>query len=393
MPLYQYQAYDKQGRPQKGAIEASNLTDAKSKLRGQGLMVAKLSEQKQAGKRSAIKGEELVMFTLQLSQLVSAGLPLYESILTLEEQCRTERYHGVVLSLAEKVKAGRSLSGAMAQHPDSFDKLYCSMVAAGEAAGALALVLQRLSDFLNKQLKLRQQISTALIYPSILATFALVLVVGMLTFMVPMLEGLLADRELNSITQIVLTASYLFTNYWWLLLILLTGCSTGLYFWLRTPKGALTTERILMRTPYIGGLMIRSSLSRFSRTMATLLQGGLTLVDALGLARDVMRNHTLEELITQAQARVIEGSTFSEELRKISILPPLIGRLAAVAEDTGESGQMWNNIADIYENELEKHLGRVVALAQPVILVLMGVVVGFILMGILIPLTDISSFT
>ncbi len=393
MPLYQYQAFDSQGRSKKGAIEATGLTDAKEKLRSQGLMVSNVSEQQAGGRANTLHGEELVLFTMQLSQLISAGLPLYESINTLEEQYRTERYHRVLLSLSEKVKAGSSLSAAMADHPQSFDRLYCSMVAAGEAAGALAMVLDRLSKFLSTQLRLRQQIVTSMIYPAVLGGFAFLLIIGMLSFVVPMLEELLEGRELNQLTRFVLGASHVFVGYWWLLIIGTVGSITGLYFWFRSDQGKRLTERTLMRTPIVGSLMIRAALSRFARTMATLLEGGITLVEALRLGRGVLRNQQLEQRIQEAEARVVEGATLSQELKRVKQFPPLVPRLIAVAEDTGESAKMWSNIADIFEGELEKNLSRVVALAQPVILVFMGFTIGLILLGILLPLSDISALT
>ncbi len=393
MPLFQYKAYDKAGKSRRGAIEARDPNSAKEKLRDQGLMVATLAlKEAHFWEQRGLAPDTLTIFTLQLAQLLKAGLPLYEGLLTLEEQYRDEHAHAVILSLAERVRAGASLSEAMGGYPESFDTLYCSMVAAGEAAGALDKVLERLSQFLVRQQKLRKQLITAMIYPAILSGFCLVVIALLLGFVVPSLQGIFADRELNTFTQLVMGVSTFFNSYGWVLVpLVVLGAGVG-YLQLQKPSGRLLIERWNLKLPLVKTLTVQAALARFSRTMATLQEGGLTVVDALALAKGVMQNHILEEIIDKAAARIHEGSNLSEELRQHPLMPKFVSRMLAVGEETGNTTAMWGQIADLYEGEVEKTVGRLMALAQPVILIVMGVIIGSVLLAILLPLTDISGF-
>lgn len=393
MPLYQYQYVDGQKRKRSGIIEAQGDREAKEKLREQGLLVIQLSLKDKVSKKQNLKGDQLLAFTIQLSQLINAGVPLYESLLAIEEQSRGESYHRVVLSLCEQIRTGTSLSQAMATCPDSFDRLYCGMVAAGEAVGVLGPVLEKLNQFLSRQMKLKKQISTAMIYPGILGGFSLLIIGVLLGFVVPALEGMFADRQLNSFTNAVLVISHFFRGYWWLYLPLLGG---GLFWgiWkIRSPQGRLWLEKKSVKVPLLKTLVIQTAIARFARTMGTLLQGGLSMMEALRISRGVMRNVVLEKEIQAAETKIIEGHSLSQELGRSAYVPRLVSRMLAVGEESGTSVAMLNRIADMYEHEIEKTLDRVMALAQPVILIVMGVVIGTVLLAILLPLTDVSSFS
>lgn len=391
MPVYEYQAYDSSGKSVRGVFEAPNEADAKDKLREQGLMVSALGTP--SGKRSkhSLSGDHLVNFTLQLSQLLNAGLPLYETLRSVEEQYRGEKFHRIILSLCEQVKSGTPLSQAMASYPGSFNRLYCSMIAAGEASGSLDRVLERLGQFLDRQMKLRKQVVTALVYPLVLAVFSLMVIAMLLGFVIPSMEGIFEGRELNNFTQFILGTSHFFRDSW-LHLLLGAALGLGVALWkLRSPKGKLWRERMSLRLPFVRKLVVQAALARFARTMATLQKGGLTLIDALRLSRGVMQNHCLEEVIEHAEERVIEGSSLSKQLSRSSLIPALVWRMLKIGEEAGSTEGIWERVADIYEGELEKSLSRLMALAQPIILIIMGVIIGSVLLAVLLPLTDISS--
>lgn len=393
MPLYQYQYVDGKGKKRSGLIEAQSDREAKDKLREQGLLVLNLGTKKKINTRQNLKGDHLLAFTVQLSQLVNAGVPLYESLVALEEQMRGEPFHRIVLSLSEQIKTGLSLSAAMGQYPESFDKLYCAMVASGEAAGALGTILDKLSQLLSRQMKLKKQISTALIYPAILGGFSLLVISVLLGFVVPSLEGIFADRELNSFTNFVLSASYIFRSYWWVYVPLLVGGALWGYWKLRSEKGKLWLEKTLLRLPIVKNLTIQTAVARFCRTMATLLQGGLSMIDSLRSARAVMRNVVLEQEVQDAEVKIIEGHSLSQELGRSKYMPKLVSRMLAIGEESGTTVVMLGKVAEMYEQELEKTLDRVMALAQPVILIVMGIVIGTVLLAVLLPMTDVGSFT
>lgn len=393
MPLYQYQYVDSQGKRRSGVIEAQADREAKEKLREQGVLVTQLQIKTKVNKKQNLKGDNLLAFTVQLSQLINAGVPLYESLIAIEEQARGESYHRIVLSLCEQIRTGMSLSNAMGAYPDSFDRLYCGMVAAGEAVGALGPVLEKLTYFLERQMKLKKQITTAMIYPGVLGGFSLLIIGLLLGFVVPSLEGIFADRKLNAFTNGVLAFSHLFRAYWWLYIPLLVGGITWGVWKIRSPQGKLWLEKSVLRVPLLKNLVIQTAVARFCRTLGTLLQGGLSMMEALRISRGVMRNVVLEKEIQVAEGKIIEGHSLSQELGKSAYMPSLVSRMLAVGEESGTSVTMLNRIADMYEQEIEKTLDRVMALAQPLILIVMGLVIGTVLLAILLPLTDVSSFS
>lgn len=393
MPIYHYQAIDASGKKRSGMTEAQTEREAKDKLRDLGLMVIKISTKNAVASKQNLKGDNLVTFTVQLSQLVNAGIPLYESLMALEEQYRNEPFHRIILSLCEQIKAGMPLSMAMASFPDSFDRLYCAMITAGESAGALDIVLDKLSQLLRKQNKLKKQITTSLIYPGILASFSFLIILLLLGFVVPSIEGIFADRDLNGFTQFILNVSHIFRDYWWVYVPLIAGIASYVAIKIRSPEGKLWMETFFLKVPVIRTLMIQTAIARFCRTMGTMQQGGLTMIDSLRISREVMGNVVLEKEVKHAEEKIIEGSSLSIELSKSKLIPQMVPRMLSVGEESGSTVIMLNKIADMYEEELEKSLDRLMALSQPVILIAMGTIIGFVMLGILLPLTDIGSFT
>lgn len=393
MPLYQYQYVDSLGKRKTGAIEAQGDREAKEKLREQGFLVTQLQVKSKVNKKQNLKGDNLLAFTVQLSQLINAGVPLYESLIALEEQSRGDAYHRVILSICEHIRSGTSLSVAMGTYPESFDKLYCGMVAAGEAVGALGPVLEKLTQFLSSSMKLKKQIITAMIYPGILGGFSLLIIGVLLGFVVPSLEGIFAERKLNAFTNGVLAFSHLFREYWWLYFPIIIVSLTWGIWQLRSAKGRLWVERTLLKIPLLKTLVIQTAVARFCRTMGTLLQGGLSMIESLRISRNIMRNVVLEKEIQIAEGKIIEGHSLSQELKRSAYFPQLVARMLAVGEESGTNVVMLNRIADMYEGEIEKTLDRVMAMAQPVILIVMGLVIGTVLLAILLPLTDVSSFS
>ncbi len=392
MPLYHYNYVDSSGKRRSGHIEASSDQDAKVKLREQGVLVTQIRTKTKFNKKQHFKGENLLSFTIQLSQLINAGIPLYESLIAIEEQTRGESYHRIILSLCEQIKSGVPLSKAMATYPESFNKLYCGMVAAGEAVGLLGTVLEKLTVFLNRQMKLKKQISTAMIYPCILGGFSFLIVCMLLGFVVPSLESIFAERELNTFTSAVLGLSYIFRTYWWLYLPLIIGVVGTAIWYFKTDKGKLWIEKTLLRLPVIRTLVIQTAVARFCRTMGTLLQGGLNMIESLRISKGVIKNSILEKEIEVAEAKIIEGRSLSYELGRSKYFPSLVSKMLAVGEESGTTINMLSSIADMYEQELEKTLDRVMALSQPIILIVMGLIIGTVLLAIMLPLTDVSSF-
>ncbi len=391
--LFEYRYIDGKGKKKRGLIDALHLDEAKEKLLSQKTLLISLNKASPKKKNSnRLKKEALITFTTQLAGLLQAGMPLYESLLSLEEQYRQDSFHSVLLTLCEQIKGGSSLSDALNKFPDSFNRIYCSMVAAGESVGALDVTLDKLATLLAKQNKLKKQIITALIYPTLLFGFSMVVIFLMLTFVIPSLEALFEDRDVNRFTKAVMVFSNFLTHKWMYYTPLTAASLATLYFSLTSEKGKRWLQRQLLRLPILKTLIIQTAIARFSRTMSTLLQGGVSLIQALQISRKVMQSPIFEEIIEKAEANIIAGSLLSTELKKSPLIPSLVPRMLAIGEEGGNASQMLQKIADMYEDDIEKSLTRITALAQPVILVFMGGVVGLIMIAVLLPLTDVSAF-
>ena len=393
MALYCYDAIDAKGKNKSGSFEAASEKEVRERLREQKLLATSVRAKKKKRSQTLLKGQNLLNVTIQLAQLLTAGLPLYESLVALEAQYREEEWNSVLRDLAERVKAGDALSSAMARHPRSFDTLYTAMIAAGETTGSLGAIFERLAKLLDRQLKLKKQIVTAMIYPALLGGFAFLVLILLLTFVVPSMEELFEGRSLNGFTGAVLAVSHLLQRYWPALILAGAGAGAVASWHLKTDRGRLQAHRLWMRLPLLRAALVRTAIARFTRTMGTLQEGGVPMVEALHIARRVMRNPSLEKVVDDAETKMIEGSSLSAELGKSPLIPPLVTRMLSVGEETGGIASMFHKIADLYEEEVEKTLTRLTALAQPVILLVMGGIVGIVMLAVLLPLTDITSIT
>ncbi len=393
--LYRYDYITIEGKKRHASLEAGSLREAKERLRHQKIWVTALREMKQSKSKrpsARLKKQALFTFTTQLASLLQAGMPLYEGLLCLEDQYRQEPFHPLLLSLGDQIKSGASLSSAMKLFPTSFNKLYCALIAAGEAAGTLGSTLESLASLLQKQLKLEKQVLTALLYPALLLSFSLIVIGIMLTCVIPSLESLFEGRDVASFTRVVIGCSHFFTRGWPIYLPLIGGITLLSLSVCRSHRFKRLLQKLWLKIPVIKTVVTQSAVARFSRTMSTLLKEGVPLVEALQIARKTMRNPHLEEVIEQSEKQVVEGSMLSQELKKSSLIPPLVPRMLAIAEEGGDSAKMLGKIADLYEEEVERSLTRAVSLVQPLILLLMGTVVGLIMFAVLLPLSDVSSF-
>ncbi|MFN4173638.1 MAG: type II secretion system F family protein, partial [Parachlamydiaceae bacterium] len=320
-------------------------------------------------------------------------IPLYESLVALEEQMRQSKAHRVILSLSEQVKGGSSLSQAMQTFPASFDPLYTSMIAASEASGNMSETLEKLHTLLQKREKLKKELMTAMIYPAILAGFALVVIIVMLTFVIPSIEGIFSGNSVNSYTKFVIELSHFFREKAYIYLPLLIGVFTLFFFQVRKPKVKEWVFKRLVKAPVIGRIMIKAASARFCRTLASLLLGGVPMIEALKLSRFTLQNPLMEEEMKRCEDRLIEGSRLSYEWNQSRYMPKIAARMAAIGEESGNLAPMLNKVADIFEDELDKTLKRTLALIQPVILLVMGAIIGLILIAVLLPLTDLSNLS
>jgi general secretion pathway protein F/type IV pilus assembly protein PilC len=393
MPLYQYDAINEKGKKYRATLDADSLQDAKLKLIKRQIPVLQVESIEGKKLKNSLSKSELLGLTQELARLLQAGLPLYETLSALEEKYRKQKAHSLLLSLSDLVKSGLSFSTALSRHPETFDLLYISMVANAEKTGRLAKALQELGDLIDRQLKVKKQILSALLYPALLTGFCLIVLSSLLFYVIPSLRELFEGRELHPFTSLVFAASSLACKGKWILLFVLLSFLSFLSATLYSPRLKEKMYKILCKAPFFKSLFLKVAFVRFSRASATLLEGGLPLIQAFSQARHVMGHPLLEEVIRRAEERISQGEPVHAPFQNHPMVPPLISRMLGIAEEGGKLPFMLDQIARIYEDELEKTLTHFATVAQPLLLLILGGIIGFVLLSVLLPMTDVSSFT
>jgi general secretion pathway protein F/type IV pilus assembly protein PilC len=391
MGLFRYQALAANGKKVTGVIDADSLLLAKERLRKEQVLVTHLEVLQETRKGIVLPPPLLLDFTRSLGQLFRAGLPLYESLLTLEEKYRGNKAHPLFLDLCDRLKSGSSFSEALKHYPRSFNEVYVCMVKAAEQTGSLPHIFDQLYFLISRQHKLKKQLLSALTYPAFLAGFCFLVTLVLLLFVVPSMAELFEGRTLHPLTQMVLSLSRFITHYGSLMLLGVVGFTALTVTWARRAESRILFHKLMLKLPFLKTLILQSSLIRFCRCASILLTGGVPLLEALSLSRKVMHNALLEEVIGDAASSVAEGKSLSGELQKSPYIPSLMIRMLALSEETGKVAPMLHNVAEIYEEELEKNLTQLTTLLQPILLLLLGLIVGVVLLSVLIPLTDVSS--
>ena len=392
MPLYRYQAVSESGKSIKGVIDADSLLVAKERLRKQQILITSILLLQNKENQISLPKPMLMAFTRELAQLLKAGLPLYESLLTIEEKYRKHKSHPLFLDLCDHLKNGSSFSSALKRYPATFDRIYLSMVQVAEQSGNIAPVFEQLAQLIARQQNLKKQLSSALIYPSFLALFCFFAVCGLLFFVVPSMKELFEDRALHPITATVIAISNAANAYATWLLAFFTTLILSLVFALRTPRSKVFLYEMSLKLPIAKTLLLHSALVRLCRSLSMLLGGGVPLLEALALSRNVVKSPLIEAAIVSAEKKVAQGERLSAAF-KDSVLPPLVLRMLALSEETGKMNEAFFHLSEIYEEEMEKHLSQLTTFLQPALLITLGAVVGLVVLSILLPLTDVSSFT
>lgn len=392
MPLYRYHALARDGKKTAGVIHADSYEVARELLHKQKVYVVKLLKYKDKAQALHLPGTLLIAFTRDLSQLLKAGLPLYESLLAIEEKYRAHKAHPLFLDVCDKVKHGKTLSSALSTYPKTFDQIYISMIASAEETGSLPATFLQLEQLISKQHKLKKQLISSMIYPLFLLSFCCVVVVALFFFLIPSMQQLFEGRTLHPMTQCVLSTSVFLREHGFILTIGIFITVTGSVIFLSREQGKRMLQKGFLKIPILNRMITQAVLVRFCRALSVMLSGSVSLIEALKLSKKIMNNPLFEEVITRAEVKVMQGGTLSEELGKSPLIPSLVIRMLSISEETGNASEMLHNIADIYEEELEKGLTRFTSLLQPVMLLFLAVVVGVVILSILLPLTDVGSF-
>ncbi len=398
MPKFKYVGFTSQGKKVENTIEAENARDAKKMLRRQNIRATKVIApsilEVDLGQWMVDKGiakpfgqAELMRFTRQLAILINAGVPIMECLEILHKQEQNMVLKRVVKNVSLQVEEGKTLFDALSSQ-QGFNKLYCSLVKAGEAAGILDSILNKLAEFLEKQEKLKKQVKGALTYPVIVVFVGILVIFGLMTFVVPTFVGMLkeSNQEIPWVTQTVIDISDFFRNYTILLILGFLACGWFFVNFIKTKEGKIQWDRITMRAPLFGMLIIKGNLGAFTRTLATMLSAGVPIIDSLEICIDTLDNTQIAKDLTKVRQAVIEGKSITEPLARITYFPPLVTQMMKVGESTGNLDNMLVKVADVFQEEVEELVGNLTKLIEPLILVVLGGMIGFVLIAMYLPI-------
>jgi general secretion pathway protein F len=400
MPVFLYKAADQRGRTLDGVMEAPDAKAVVERLHREEYFPIEVVPQVErrpiwpvlGGRR--IKHRELLAFTQQLATLLEAGLPLDRALSVLEELSATSRLKTVVGDLLRSVRGGTSLSEALAKHPPRpFSRLYINMVRAGEKGGVLEVTLRRLAEFLEAAQEFRGAIVSALIYPILLTTVSGAAVIFLLTFVIPRFATIFADlgQAIPLPTQVLLTVSRLFAGSWWVLGLLVLAGVLGARIILATREGQLAWDRACLRIPLVGAVVLKLEVARFARTLGTLLRSGVPMLAALEVVREVLGNQLLVRAMEQLREGVKRGAGLSAPMGQSRVFPPLALHMVRVGEETGRLEEMLLKVAETFETDVRSAVRRLIGLLEPSIILIMGLVVGFIVVAMLMAIFSINE--
>ena len=403
MPVYEYKGVTAEGKKVSGVQDAESLKAVRSKLKKDGVTVLEIHEG--ASLRSVRRGSQAIRFgarvklgdlanaTRQLATLLSSGLPLMEALSVLVEQEENEGLKAAMSSVRDSVREGASLADALRENPKAFSQLYINMVSAGETSGTLDITLDRLADFLDEQVRFRGRISAALAYPAFMTVIGAGMLFFIFSFVMPRVVGMFEDmkQQLPLITLILLATVRFLSSFWWAILLVIAGGAYYLRRYLRTPAGREAFDARILRMPVFGSLIRMIAVSRFTRTLGTLLESGVPALAALDIVKSVVGNTVLANAIQKARENVREGEPIADPLKRSGLFPPVVVQMVAVGEKSGELEKMLLKISDSFDRTVETRLTALMALMEPVIILVMGLIIGFIVIAIMLPMLEMSS--
>ncbi|MBX3181007.1 MAG: type II secretion system inner membrane protein GspF [Polyangiaceae bacterium] len=405
MAVYAYRGIQSAtGKPTKGFKDADNLKALRGALRREGILLTEATEEaerKQRAKKDlnlfAVfqrpSTSDIAVMTRQLATLVRAGVPLVESIGALSEQVENEQLVMILTAVRENLNEGTSFAKSLSVHAKVFPPLYINMVEAGEASGTLEAVLERLADFMESQARLKGKVAGALAYPILMALVGTLLVGFLMVAVVPKVTAIFDSlgQQLPWYTELLIFVSSIVGGYWWLILGLGFAGTYLFRRWKKTEKGKLKWDKFLLRVPLFGRLNLLVAVARFSRTLSTLLASGVPLLTAMSIVRSVLENALLEQVVTTAIGSIREGESISVPLKKSGEFPPMVTHMISVGERSGQLEQMLENVSRAYEADVEVRVQALTSLLEPMMIVIMGGLVGFITMAILMPLIQMND--
>ncbi len=403
MPVFEYKALTTEGKDARGFIDAENLQSAKIKLRKSGVFPVEISEEtrrKTGGEPSAVrsilmrvKKQEITVFTRQLATLLTAGLPLMEALSAAIDHIDDPLLKRTITRIREDVREGKSLAEAMRVHPKAFSGLYTNMIQAGETSGALDVVLARLADFQESQVRLRNKLWATMTYPIMMLFIGLGVLTFLFTFVIPQVTKVFEDigQALPLPTLILISISDFFRFYWWAVLGGVFMVFFAITKYVKTPQGKAMYDRLILRVPMFGKIVKLIAISRFTRTLSTLLASGVPMITSMDIVKAVVNNSVISKVLEDAKEHVREGEALSEPLRRSGIFPSMVIQMITVGEKSGELEGMLSKVSETFDNEVDTTIAGLTALLEPVMILFMGIIVLFVVLSILLPIFEMSQ--
>ncbi len=400
MALYSYQAFSKDGKKVNGFIDASSVASVKEQLTKQELFPVKIELAQQGARQSwftrlfsrGVSLKEKILFTKQLAVLLRSGVPLLQALELLVDQV-TGRLRSITISVKDEIKEGESLATALAQYPNVFDTIYVQLVRAGEASGNLEVILERLATFLERRETIQKKVRSALQYPMIQMVVATIVVIGLLVWVVPGITANLTaeGKELPWPTQFVMGMGDFITHYYLILIFVLIIIVVIFQYWKRTPNGARILDKIKLKLPLVKYIAQTNAVVQFSYTLGLLLEGGVNLAEALDIVVKIINNRILADTLREARDKIIKQGKIAQYLKQTDIFPPIAIYLIKTGEETGQLDKMLLLVAKNYEEDLSELIDRLTGLISPLMLVVVGIIVGFILLSVMLPILQMTE--
>ncbi|MFA5794366.1 MAG: type II secretion system F family protein [Candidatus Brocadiia bacterium] len=405
MPQFKYAAKKTDGKTANGTVTATNMAEATANLKKQGLTVMNINQIKVSGQKSIFASllkptpakrasmEELVIFTRQLATMISAGIPLMESLEVLQEQTDNPGFKLVLAEVVEKVRGGSDFSAALADHPKVFYKIYVSMIKAGEAGGQLDSILARLAEYMEASQKLKREIKSAMTYPIISLSMIVLVVVGLLVFIIPKFKQIFESMGISMPlpTQILMAMSTIMREYFLVVFLVIAAFIIGVVLALKTKKGQYVFDWLTLKIPVMGELFKKVAISRFARTFSTLIKSGVPILGALEIVAATSGNILLENAINTAKDSVQKGESLSEPLSRSPIFPPMVTRMIGIGEKSGALEALLEKISEFYDQQVEALVDSLTAMIEPLMIGIMGAVVGGVVIAVLLPIFEIQK--
>ncbi len=397
MPLFEYTARNLKGDLVKDQVDLPTKDDVVAHLRKNRLVLVQVRQAPRSvsGPRlgGRVKTRDVVVFTRQFATMINAGLPLVQALDILAQQTENKTLSGVTRQVVYDVESGQTLADALRKHPKAFSDLYVNMVAAGEAGGILDTILQRLAQFLEKNDAIIRKVKGAMVYPAVIMTVAVVAVAVLLIFVIPTFQNMFAsvNLDLPLPTRIVIGMSNILKGYWWAIIGVVGISVFAITRYYKTTAGRLQIDAFLLRFPVLGDLLRKSAVSRFTRTLGTLISSGVSILDGLEITARTAGNMVIHNAVMESRQSIASGDTISAPLQRSKVFPPMVISMIAVGEQTGGLDEMLSKIADFYDEEVDAAVGTLLSLMEPIMIVVLGVIVGGMVVAMYLPIFDMVN--